>query len=232
MNLHKPAALILPSVLSLSLSAALNPPTAAAADVELTPMVSYRTNDFRLRQDLVCIAIYEECTLRADGRDDAAFGLVLGIDLAPGWQLELLAGRQESETETSTRLIAPPGSTIPDVLLTEDLDFEATHLQVGVSRSWGREPVQPFVGAAVGGSRVEIAPAQRLQPFELRGRGFPFEELSEDALSASAAGGVKLYLSPRVGVRLEARGYWVDLPDDAGGDFTQAEAAAGIILRF
>lgn len=224
--------LILPSILSLSLSAALTPPPAAAADVELTPMVSYRTNDYRLRQDLVCIAIYEECTMRADGQDDAAIGLVLGVNLAPGWQLEVLAGRQESETEASTRLIAPPGSAIPDILLTEDLDFEATHLQVGVLRAWGGESVKPFVGAAVGGSRVEIAPARGLQPFELIGRGFPFEELSEDALSASAAGGVKLYLSPRVGVRLEARGYWIDLPEDAGGDFTQAEAAAGLILRF
>ena len=219
-------------VLSLSLPATFAPPPATAAHVELTPMASYRTGDYRLRRDLPCLAIYQECTLRADGGDDPAFGLLLGVGLAPGWQLEVLANRQESEVEASTRLIAPPGSAIPSLQLTEDLDFEATHLHVGVSRAWGEDSVQPFVSAALGASRIEIAAVQGVRTVGFSGGNFPFEEVSEDVLSASAAAGVKIHLTPGIGVRLEARGYWVDLPHDAGGSFTQAETAAGLILRF
>jgi hypothetical protein len=195
-------------------------------------MASYRTGDYRLQRDLACLAIYEECTLRADGRDDPAFGLLVGVGLAPGWQLEVLANRQESEVEASTRLIAPPGSAIPSLQLTEELDFEATHLHVGASRAWGEDSLQPFVSAALGASRVEMPAVQGVRTVGFSGGEFPFEGLSEDVLSASAAAGLKIHLSSGIGVRLEARGYWIDLPHDAGGSFTQAEAAAGLILRF
>lgn len=223
---------LLLSVLTLSLPATFVPQPAAAAPVELTPMASYRTGDYRLQRDLACLAIYEECTLRADGRDDPAFGLLVGVGLAPGWQLEVLANRQESEVEASTRLIAPPGSAIPSLQLTEELDFEATHLHVGASRAWGEDSLQPFVSAALGASRVEMPAVQGVRTVGFSGGEFPFEGLSEDVLSASAAAGLKIHLSSGIGVRLEARGYWIDLPHDAGGSFTQAEAAAGLILRF
>ncbi|MGH9382460.1 MAG: outer membrane protein [Thermoanaerobaculia bacterium] len=231
MNVHVPAPLTLPAILSLALSAALMPPAAAAADVELTPTVSYRAEGYSLRQDLVCITIYEECRLRADGEDGPAFGLILGVGLAPDWQLELLANRQESEPEARVDLIAPPGTRIPDLRVTEDLDFKATHVQIGVSRTWGDGGVRPFVGGAVGASRVEITGPKPPGP-TFAPPFFQIEDRSEDTLSGSLGAGVKLYLSPRIGVRLEARGYWVDLGEDAGGDFTQAEAAAGLILRF
>lgn len=214
------------------LAVALAATPSAAVDVELTPMIGFRSNDYELRQDLVCITIYEECSATADGQSGEAFGVVLGFDLRPDWQLELLANRQESEVETETRLIAPPGTGVPDVRFTEDADFEATHLQVGVSRTWGESTVRPFLGAAVGTSRVEIAPVERPQTLQFPSTEFPFGEISEDALSASVGGGIKAYFSPRIGVRLAARGYWVDLPEEAGSDFTQAEAGAGLILRF
>lgn len=92
---------------------------------------------------------------------------MLGIGLAPGWQLELLAGRQESDLESQVRAIAPPGTGIPDVLITDESDFETTHIHIGVSRTWGDGSAQPFLGAAAGASRVETRPLPAVNPASL-----------------------------------------------------------------
>ena len=49
---------------------------------------------------------------------------------------------------------------------------------------------------------------------------------------AFAAAGAKVFLDDRVGLRLEGRAYWIDLPSEVGGDFTQTEGSLGLVLRF
>ncbi len=52
---------------------------------------------------------------------------------------------------------------------------------------------------------------------------------------------MKIFFSPNVGIRLEARGYWTNLDTDfddrydrydSQGDLLQGEASAGLILSF
>ena len=49
---------------------------------------------------------------------------------------------------------------------------------------------------------------------------------------ASAGGGVKVRFTDHLGLRLEGRVYWVDLPQEVGGDFVETDLGAGLILRF
>lgn len=206
---------------ALGAAAALAPASAAAVELELTPIVGYSSTDYEFSQGLTCLAIFADCTLRGETDDGAAFGLILGVELRPRWQLELLANRQESDLDARGRLVSlNPG--IPDVVFTEAVDFEVTHLQIGASRTFGEGTLRPFVGAAVGVSRVEVDPGDRQVT----------AGSSEDALSASAGGGVKVDLSDRLGLRLEGRAWWVDLGEEAGGDVTQLDAAAGLVVRF
>lgn len=218
------------TLLLVPLGVALAAP-ASAVEVEVTPTVGYRSDGYELQQPLACAAIFESCDLIAEADDDTPFGLVVGFELRPDWQLELLASHAESDLDAHAVLVPLPGNPTPTPVPAERLDLEVTHLQVGLARTWGQGTVRPFVGVAAGGSRIETD-APPVDPIELALRLFTTEDSSEDAFSASAGGGVKVELSPRLGLRLEGRGWWVDLPEDAGGDFTQLDASAGLILKF
>jgi opacity protein-like surface antigen len=208
-------------LLFTALDCALAPAPAAGAGVELTPFVGYSSNpDYAFSQGLACLAIFTDCTVRGETDDGSAYGLILGVALRPGWQLELLANRQEFDLQARGRFVSvSPG--FPDVFFTDVLDYDVTHLQLGASRSFGEGTVRPFLGAAVGGSRVEIARDDRL-----------ITGSSKDALSASVGGGVKVDVSPRLAVRVEGRGWWVDLDGESGGDYTQLDAAAGLAFHW
>lgn len=226
-----PASRVLSSVLlAAALSAALLAEPAAAVDWEVTPQVSYRSGDYELEQGIACLAIYTDCVLRGEPDAGAALGVILGVGVRPGWQLELLANRQETDLDARARLV-PVGPGVPELVFTEHLDFEVAHLQIGASRAFGEGTVHPFVGGAVGVSRVELD-AEEPDPRELALRVYLVEDRSEAAFSASAGAGVKIHLSERLGLRLEGRAWWVDLAEEAGGDFTQLDASAGLVLRF
>jgi hypothetical protein len=206
------------------------PSGAGAVQVELTPFVGVGSTDFDHRQELVCLAIYRDCELRAKAGDGTPFGVIVGFDLRPGWQLEILANRTDSDLDAVASLVSvSPG--IPDVRVEERLDLEASHLQAGVSRSFGAGTVRPFLGAAIGFSRVEVD-AREPDPREL---GLPIyltEDVSEDAFSASAGGGVKVDLTDHFGLRFEGRAWWVDLSAAAGGELVQLDATAGLAVRW
>lgn len=202
--------------------AVLGPFAGKAAGVELTPYVGYSSVDYDYEQELVCLAVYSDCVFRGESDDSVAFGLIVGFDLRPGWQLEVLANRRQADLDATARFISvSPGFL--DIVIEEELDFDLTHYQVGVSRRFGAGTVHPFVGAAVGASR-----------FEIDGAGFiPGDvERSDDALSASAGVGVKVDLTGRLALRLEGRGWWVDLDEEAGGELIQLDASAGLLVRW
>lgn len=207
--------LLLPLLLT-PLGAAIAAP-AAAAGVEVTPTVSYRSDGYDLSpQPLVCVAIFRDCQLVAEADDGPAFGVVVGFDLRPGWQLEVLASRRDSDLQVLSTAV-PINDPPTPIERRSESDLTVTHLQAGLARTWGEGTVRPFGGVAAGVSRLETDAAG---------------PISEDAFSASAGAGVKVDLSNRLGLRLEGRGWWVDLPEHAGGDFTQLDATAGLILRF
>jgi hypothetical protein len=190
----------------------------AAAPIEITPFVGYVTNDYEAERDLVCPAIFAGCRLEAETEDGAAFGFILGIELAPSWQLEVLAGRLDGDiTATARARSLNPG--IPDVEASEEGEFEAAHLQVGAARTFGTGRLRPFVGAAAGGSRVEV------------GIGGFFPD-SEEAFSASLGAGVKADVLEHLGLRVEARAWWVDLAPEAGGAFIQLDLHLGAVVRW
>ncbi len=191
-------------------------PTVAVAQpgrFELTPVAGYRLEgDFDAQSSDV---FDPDLNVKVD--ESAVFGLILDIPVAPNWQLEILANRQRSSFIEDRGLLTP-SSTLGDV--------DLTILQGGFLFQWGEGQVSPFVTAAAGLTRIEPK----------------FNDLSsDDRFSASLGGGVKLFFSHNLGLRLEARGYWTDL--DAGFDdrddrydsrdgLYQGEATAGLILAF
>ena len=58
------------------------------------------------------------------------------------------------------------------------------------------------------------------------------EGIDDTGLSVSFGGGVKIYSTRLVGFRFDARGYWVDVPAELGGDVTQIELTSGAVIRW
>lgn len=204
-----------PFVLLAGLAAAASP--AAGAGFEITPTFSYRSSDYGCTgaSDFPVRAPACGVGVESDAENGEAFGVLAGFAISRGWAIEVLAGREETELDVEPlpgfEFLVPP----------EDADFTITHLQAGVARTWGDGAVQPFAGVAAGVSRVEAeSPEQHHIEFD------------EDALSASAGAGVKIGLTDWLGLRLEGRAYWVDLPEEVGGSFTETELAGGLIFRF
>jgi len=174
----------------------------AAAEVEITPTFAYRSDDFS-ELDPRINCIQAPCEFPVETDDAVAYGVVVGFGFADGWAVEILANRWSTDVAGNTG----------------EFDFEVTHLQAGLAYTWGDGTVRPFVGAAAGQSRVD-----NQAPF---GR-----DPEEDAFSWSAGGGVKIGLTDLLALRLEARGYWVDLDDVHGGSLMQQELSAGLTFRF
>lgn len=191
------------AVLALTLPLALAAALPAAAEIELTPTIGYRFHDYSPRDPrIACVA--PPCDFFVDSEDGASYGLVAGYGLGGGWALELLLNRQEAEMRADSGP-AP--------------DLEITHLQGGLAHTWGDGTVRPFVAAAAGVSQVDNAAPFTLDP-------------DADAFSLSAGGGVKIAMTDLLALRLEARGYWIDLPQRVEEDLTQTELSVGLSFRF
>lgn len=181
--------------------------------IELTPVAGYRLDgDFNARGS---DAFDPDLNVQVEG--SAVYGLLLDIPLAPDWALEILLNRQQSRFVVDHGLLTP-SSTLGDV--------DLTTLQAGFLFQWGAGQVNPFLTAAAGVTRIEPK----------------FGGLSrDDRLSASLGGGVKIFFSRNLGLRLEARGYWTDLDTrfddrhrryDSRDGLYQGEGSAGLIFAF
>lgn len=191
-------------------------PAVAAAQVprfEVTPFVGYRLSG----------EVDNSADIGFDFRSDVeidegtTFGLMFDIPLSPNWQLELLASRQNTSFIVDEGLLSP-SENLGDV----DLGF----YQAGFLLQWGEGQVSPFAVATFGLARLEP----------------DFPELdAENYLSGSVGGGVKVFLSENVGLRLEGRGYWLDLETDFDDRYDRydsdaltwlPEGTAGIIFSW
>lgn len=195
---------------ALSLALFLLPATAPAATgrFELTPSVGYRLVGDIEVED---VRVFTD-DLEVD--ESSTYGLFFDIPLNRWLQLEIMANRQDSE------LLADGGLFGREVVLA---DVEITYVHVGLLWQWGSGQVSPYVVGSLG--LAQISP-------ELPGVS------DEDRPSLSFGGGVKVFFSDNVGLRLEGRGYYVALDDDDDDrwededSLTQAEASVGLIFAW
>lgn len=192
----------------------------AGAGVELTLTGGARWGEVELLTEdytLLIVCVTTPCGL-ATGRagDDGVLGLVLDVPIAQGWMFEALLNRQDGN-------VVFPGSLLPRE------SYEATTAQVGVQRYWERERLTPFAAMGLGLTRWETTALVYRPPLF---PGIVVQPFDEEVFSGSVAGGVKMPLDSRFGLRLEGRYYYLDLPAAAGGGLWQPEATAGLAWRF
>jgi opacity protein-like surface antigen len=189
-------------------------PAAALAQshrFEVTPVAGYRF-DGEFRID---DDFLDERDVRVD--EGGTFGVIFDVPLSPNWQLEFLANRQNSQFIVDAGLFTPERE-LGDV--TVDL-FHA-----GILYQWGPGQVNGFVSGGIGLGRIEP--------------DFPGVE-AENRFSGNLGGGVKIFFAENIGLRVEGRGYWVDLDtrfDDRRDRFEsdeglyQGEASVGLIFSW
>lgn len=185
--------------------------SAQSGDFELTPFVGYRFEGNVTIGDAVD-SIFDE---DVDLDEGESFGIILGIPLSSGWQLEFLGSRQSTQAVRDGGLFNPRR---------EVADLDVTYAHVGVAYNWRFGQVTPFIAGSVG--------ATILDPDSARAD-------NETRASASLGGGLKIHLAEHVGIRLEGRGFWTDTEDgeqddcceDEGGLF-QGEALAGLVFSW
>ena len=205
--------------------------SAGWAEVELTPRVGYRSGGFDVTTDIVCIQapIQPPCPTFAESEDDLLYGLVLDVPVRRNLQLELLVDHQPTSLVFRDFLGVGPASY-------PRADLDITHVHAGVLRSWRPSSVEPFVVLGAGRSWLRSDPV------------VPGVRVDWQRPSASLGAGAKIGLgsSDRLALRLEARGYWVDLPraDYRGpllplegvrrlsSDLRQLEATTGLSIKF
>jgi opacity protein-like surface antigen len=193
----------------------LLPAAAASAQTrrfELTPTVGYRfKGEFQANNDLF------NRNLDVSIDEGATFGVIFDVPLTENWQLEFLANRQDSSFIVDEGLFTPE-QNLGDVTI--------DYFSAGFLFQWGPGQVNGFVSGGVGLARIDP--------------DFP-EVAAENRFSGNLGGGVKILFAPNVGLRLEGRGYWVDLDTGFEGRYDrfdsdeglyQGEASAGLIISF
>jgi len=162
-----------------------------------------------------------------DVNSNTSLGLLFDIPLNRFLDLELMIDRQS--TDLGERQLWGPSVDNPGI--------DITYYQAGVLFQWPVGRSRMFVVGAMGMADLDL---------DLPDAG------SESRFSASLGGGVKLDLSQRLGLRLEARGYWSDTGtgswwdwdcennchhdcwDDCEwgrGDLVQGEVKLGLIIK-
>ena len=188
-------------------------PAAALADGdyrwELTPHISYHSTG-SLNSSAEA---YEGLDLQLE--DGAALGVMFDIPLSNNLQLELLLNHQESD------LFAESGVLTPDLKLSK---VKVTYAHVGLLAQFGRREVTPYV--------VFSAGLTRLDP-DLPAVG------ADNRFSASLGAGIKMFVLPFLGLRLEGRAFWTDLGNSGKGSgydrtstMSQGEITAGVIFAW
>ncbi|HET9228152.1 MAG TPA: outer membrane beta-barrel protein [Thermoanaerobaculia bacterium] len=202
---------------SLILVALLLIPAAALAQThrfEITPMAGWRFDGEFNVDD----DFLDERNVRID--EGNSFGFIFNVPLTPNVQLEFIANRQNGDFVADAGLFTPERN-LGDV--TVDI------YNAGISYQWGPGQVQGFLSTGLGVGRIE-PDNDNLE--------------AESRFSGNFGGGVKIFFAENIGVRLEGRGYWIDLQTDFDDDFHhdddfesdealwQAEASVGLIISW
>ncbi len=151
--------------------------------------------------------------------DDASIGLVINVDHDSHTEWEISYSHQETELQAGTLFSGG------------NFGLDVDYLSAGGIYLWNEQKIQPFIGAALG--------ITHLRPEDSR-----YD--SETRLLLQLSGGYLFFLTPNLGIRVEARGYATLLDTDAAifcgngaciahiesSGFGQFEINAGLSLRF
>ncbi len=199
---------------------ALLPSAAFAQRVEVTPLAGYRFGGSLTRVDTVD-GVDQGRELEV--ADPAAWGVQVAPRVSRDSEAELLYARQDTRLQTSDLFTGQPLFG----LALESWQFGGNYL-FGEEK----ERVRPYIGLGRGLTRL-LPKAEGLQ--------------DETRVSASFAGGVKLWLARNVGLRFEARGFLTVLASDRqtfctspgtchvdahAADIFQTDLRGGVVLRF
>ncbi len=180
-----------------------------AAEVEVTPFAGYRFGGLgEFSTGIVCIR--PPCPSFARSRDGVLFGVFVDVPVSERLQVEVMINHQPTELSFSTFPGGPPN---------DEQDLAFSHLHLGLLRQWGGRSLAPFGVFSIGLSRLDL-------------RSGLLEATDDTGLSVSFGGGVKIYSTGLLGFRFDARGYWVDVPAELGGDVTQIELTSGAVIRW
>lgn len=149
-----------------------------------------------------------------------SFGLILNVDHGQNTQWEFLISRQGTELQTGAAFVG-------DRLI----DLDVTYATAGGIYVWRDPKVEPFLGAGIGITHMSPGGSQ-------------YD--SETRVLFSLVGGYKFWLTDRIGLRVEIRGYETLMSSDAaifcgngacvarmdGNGFGQLELNAGLSIRF
>ena len=160
-------------------------------------------------------------SLRLD--DSSSYGVIIGMDYQENTQLEFLYSHQESPLKKQN-------GTSPNETL---FDLGVDYFQLGGTYLWDYDRVVPFLSGGLGATY-----------FNPDSSGYS----SVTKFSMSLGGGVKLYATEHIGLRLEGRGYGTFMNSGGaifcGGDsggcqvfvssdvWVQFEVLAGLIFKF
>jgi hypothetical protein len=185
--------------------------SAHAAELELTPFISYRFGGE------VPAESSDVFPVDAEVDEDAAYGLSMNLKVKPGLLIELFASRQDTEFIDDSGLFAPEDNLF---------DVAITYYHVGVGWSWKIHDYEPFVLGSLGLTNIKP------DSFGLH---------DEDEFSMSFGGGLKIWLNNHVGFRFEGRGFWTDLGsseedwefwEEYDDDLYQGEVKVGLVISF
>jgi hypothetical protein len=200
---------------------------AQSQHIEITPQMGYRLEgDAQFADSRLGIP---ERVHEGEVDEGDVQGLTVSFPVNRRFQIELLGRRQETELRGDSGLFGVPNRLA---------GLEITHVHAGIAAQWGDGQVQPFAAFSLGVAQLDI---------DLPGAD------TEDRFSASMGGGVKIYFTDHIGLRLEGRGFWTGLDDngsntcsgrncscDRFGDCTgwddsgisQLEGTVGLIVAF
>jgi len=146
-----------------------------------------------------------------------AYGITFDIPLSTNLQVELLLNTQDSD------LFFDKGIFGPDI---ETISADITYVHLGLLAQFGRPEVTPYFVVSAGVTNIDP---------NLKGAG------ADEQFSVSLGAGVKLFFTPWLGMRLEARGFWTKLDNRICGDaqcthynnyLSQGQAIAGFIFAW
>ena len=176
-------------VVALLVAVAVAPFAAAQGiegSVELTPTAGYWFGD-TLVQGTTGIFDFDVTI------DDApAYGLRLGYRFSPNWALEGYLGRSRADLVTGDDELFGGSEKVGEITLSA--------AEIGVEGSLGSSRLVPFLAGGVG--------AMRLDP-DLSGAS------ADTRFVGNLGGGFKLFLSPQVALRFDARWHSVLVDEDS-----------------
>lgn len=157
--------------------------------------------------------------------DDAnGYGLIVGFPVSRSFAVELSYSRQDTEIFLDEDFLGLPLTL---------LDLEIEYLHVGATANFGSGHVQPFLG--VSGGLTRFTPDTVFDDYE-----------DETRFSAALYGGLKVYFTDNIGIRLQARVMSTLIDEDeeafcgrrecyyydADTYLYQGELAGGLIIAF